>query len=792
MGKKIFKITDVSGGLNENSPRDINDNELAAANCIDLTIKGTIRAGVMMDTSASHTYQMPSTNGLHFTGEEGETDVYASDGFGLHLFTSQYVPGNTSGSISLAAWDGVIPTAQIGVGGSANATSVADSNDITPARLVAWAKGTSNAEANDITSGAGASTNDEIAELGIFKAGNGLGSAIFSAGPIGNNTCNHDKMKPVWYKAGGKYYACDGNLANSLNVNRACTGHTSYRFFGSIAASDYSVSKWTIGPAVLRLNSESVNTSAAANKIHADINSGYTTTANDGGITVNLDDSGTGLWDGDYYFYASVLYDNGLETNYIQLSGTALSCAGTSLALQLGARISSSVAPLGNDRIHGIRVYWSESDIAAPDGVASDIYLLCAYDFRKGVRLANQSDWMKVEFNDPVYEMDSTVLLTDPAEFKLFTYEDLHGYSVEDIPEYANPNQQDGAVRYTCAAVGSNNRAYIGNVMMADEAYADRIYYSEVGEYGVFPSSNYIDFPHSNSTITGLLSYADRIFVFSEDCVNVLNVAQTPFVESTYKEGGIFYSFSACVIPDGVACGNRNGLHIYQRGRWTNVFREKNILASNFKPVLGFDYASTNQLIYRDDEDDTDGYSLNLKTGAISELDSCFNADYSSNFETSKYTTEAGILHCARYTDIETNPATTARFSRTNSSAPMSFTTKQYDLTGPGNFKNIYKVSFAITGTADADMDTLEFLTDKSDQFRPLVTAKGGTTSANLGGSNPATANGYITVFFHNTYKAFVRGCRWIQLKVAGGSDITSAFEIGEILITYRDLGEKE
>ena len=55
MGKKIFKNTDVSGGLNENSPRDINDNELAAANCIDLTIKGTIREGVMMDTSSSHT-----------------------------------------------------------------------------------------------------------------------------------------------------------------------------------------------------------------------------------------------------------------------------------------------------------------------------------------------------------------------------------------------------------------------------------------------------------------------------------------------------------------------------------------------------------------------------------------------------------------------------------------------------------------------------------------------------------------------------------------------------------------
>ena len=77
MAKRIFKITDVSGGLSVHSPRDIKDNELSAANCVDVTIKGVMRPGIRMDTSFGTTYQMPTTNGLHFSAEEGETDSFA-------------------------------------------------------------------------------------------------------------------------------------------------------------------------------------------------------------------------------------------------------------------------------------------------------------------------------------------------------------------------------------------------------------------------------------------------------------------------------------------------------------------------------------------------------------------------------------------------------------------------------------------------------------------------------------------------------------------------------------------
>ena len=817
MAKRIFRISDLSGGINGNNPRDIKDNEVADANCINIRVKGQITPGVTMTASKY------DVNGLwaypkdedHFS-DMGVNSVMPKPGYGAYTFESEYKPPAAG-----IYWDGKYPTASIQAGGSGDFTKHVTHTTSLPVTRPLWTWAVQTVNATDAAHAA-VSGGDDIAEIGIGSVVNAINFdsptadpdiayAIFSAGPIGNNTCDVQYVRPLWYKAGERYYACDGRLANTLNVNRASTGLTQYRFFPFIAASDYTVAKWTIGPAVLTLDSDSVNATAAADKVHYNTGS-YTTTNDNGGVTVYLDDaSNEGLWNGSYYFYVSALYDNGLETNYIQLNATALAIANKSLEVRLGTKISSSVAPLGNDRIHGIRVYWSESDIAAPDGVASDVYLLATYDFRKGVRLANQSDWMKVEFNDPVYEMDSTIELNDPAEFQLFTYEELHGYSVEDIPEYTSIDDPGaGAVRYSTAVVGNDNRAYIGNVSIAGVLYEDRIYYSEIGEYGIFPSTNYIDFPHSNSRITALLSTGDRIFVFTNDGCQILNVSQKPFVESENTEAMAKEVYNCCLIPGGVAVANERGIHLYQRNKWINVWKERNLGALSQDSVLGYS-EDTEMLIARVGTaytvDAKGGYGVFIPTLAVTKLDYCFDADHDSNLFTIRSYPLAGVLAARDMTvpsDSGDDGGRIKYITETNTACPFEFTTKRYDFGMPGNFKNLYKIQFDIEN-GDADVGELRFKTNKSsNNWRQLVTAQGGSTNADLGGSNPSIADGVITVFPKQAHIAEARGFLWLQLKVASnlvvdsddeptdGVDVNSTFTINEIRIIYRNLGEKE
>ena len=66
MGKRIFKITDVSGGINENNARDIKDNELADANCIDVTVQGIIRPALSQVKENAY-YSAPDTTALDLT-----------------------------------------------------------------------------------------------------------------------------------------------------------------------------------------------------------------------------------------------------------------------------------------------------------------------------------------------------------------------------------------------------------------------------------------------------------------------------------------------------------------------------------------------------------------------------------------------------------------------------------------------------------------------------------------------------------------------------------------------------
>ena len=89
----------------------------------------------------------------------------------------------------------------------------------------------------------------------------------------------------------------------------------------------------------------------------------------------------------------------------------------------------------------------------------------------------------------------------------------------------------------------------------------------------------------------------------------------------------------------------------------------------------------------------------------------------------------------------------------------------------------------------------MRFKTNKSsNNWRQLVTAQGGATNADLGGSNPSIADGVITVFPKQAHIAEARGFLWLQLKVArvAGVDVNSTFTINEIRIIYRNLGEKE
>ena len=264
----------------------------------------------------------------------------------------------------------------------------------------------------------------------------------------------------------------------------------------------------------------------------------------------NLDITATGSdgsWDaGDYEFATSFIYDNTQESLLYKL-------VGDDITLTTGQGFSFYVYPCTeyNQRISGGRIY---TRLAGSNDAWT---MLCDIDMHKGCRISFDSEY------EGWYPFDLTITNTYYQENALVsnepnpdTYESINGFNSDNV---------DTLEAGYKTAVVANRMAYIGNVLYDGVKYEDAIFKSYVNRFDTFTLDRRLEILRGDGeSIIKLEEFADRILVFKEQTMYILNVSQEiEFLEAKYEFRGVKYPYQTVRTEYGVAWANEFGVYLY-------------------------------------------------------------------------------------------------------------------------------------------------------------------------------------------------------------------------------------
>ena len=287
---------------------------------------------------------------------------------------------------------------------------------------------------------------------------------------------------------------------------------------------------------------------------------------------------------GDYEFCATFIYDGKQESLIKKASGTKTLEAFKKICLKVYAPDNGTKRY--PRRVTGGRVYFRESESRDPWILLVDI------DIRRGARASlvdEYKGWIqdgdgeyRITENTTAGDRDFSTTASD-NHWVLFaqrpnidTYESINGYSPNDTKQIAFGKIGSG---YKTAVV-ANRRTFVANVLYDDNAtsssssntefqhYGDRIMFSEVGKYDLFPNFNFIDVVKGDGEdYVKLESYADRLLAYKQRTLQILNVSSPSpsnwFLETTIQEGGVTKPYSVCKGRGGVIWANKSGVYRY-------------------------------------------------------------------------------------------------------------------------------------------------------------------------------------------------------------------------------------
>ena len=105
-----------------------------------------------------------------------------------------------------------------------------------------------------------------------------------------------------------------------------------------------------------------------------------------------------------------------------------------------------------------------------------------------------------------------------------------------------------------------------GNISITQfEAYdGSLILKSTIGKEATFPDTQYIDLEFGGEVINVLESSGDRLLVFSDNKLSIINVAQDiEFIEATFDYYGVSKHRQVCKVGEGVAFVNSTGVYFF-------------------------------------------------------------------------------------------------------------------------------------------------------------------------------------------------------------------------------------
>ena len=475
--------------------------------------------------------------------------------------------------------------------------------------------------------------------------------------------------------------------------------------------------------------------------------------------------------------------DSGTNVN----EGAEFSNSDTTLTVQDGTQFAvNNVIKIDNEKMlvtaistHNLTVtrgYAGTTAAAHDDG--ADVYKIHLVTSDSKQTNATSSNAIAYEVKQPNLETYSLINGYDPEE-KEITFNGKTAYS------------------YKTSAV-ANQRTFVGNVLYKDSqgrtrAMGDRIQYTPVRKYDIFPQTYYLDVgTNDGDEIVKILEHHDKLLIFKKKSLYVLNIAAGSdaewYIENIFNDRGISNPAAVANTDDGVFFANKFGLFSYgylkigskQYDVELKVPKlSKSIKDSNWLSDMGDDGLTTmvgyipdkGQVIVvgQSDAQNSVGYLYDKTTSSLVSVDTSsvlFNQNL-SNF----------VIYDQELVTMSKNSsaALAKRYLNTKVANTIDLTTKQFDFDKPSINKRFYSV----------------FITYKQGGS---VVLKGGLDGASMtdiftgsGNENLLDSSSYVTEEF--VIDSSNRKGKSLQLQLSGACH--ADFELHDITVIGRALGAR-
>jgi len=517
--------------------------------------------------------------------------------------------------------------------------------------------------------------------------------------------------------------------------------------------------------------------------------------------TMAADDNST--WEAATYELAfSFIYDGVQESLLYQAvtpNHTFIVEDGEKVSIVVRAQKTS--ASVGYDeRISGGRVY------ARISGSDDAWFMLADIDMRLGVRSTFNS---KYTAWTTVSTTTTSTGSVDSLSQNIDTYENINGYSHKDS---SNSIGDDGEAYKT--SVVASRRAFIANVRRKDpytgelKTYADRIYYSQPGQFDTFPENNFVDVVIGDSeSYVALAVYADRLLAFKEKTLHIINISSGSdsswFIESKNKFMGVEQQSAITDTEFGPCWINDSGCYLYQgQGSPINLIGDKlqkiedRINKETWNSFVGptsmIGYVrSKKQLIIVKDAlglTDTSGdcYIYDFGTQSWTFASNLLPVDKTNHYVsfTNFIQDWNGDLVVGR-ADSDAGTVTYYKWSDTSvARTGLTLTTKDEDFGDLLHVKKVYKVYITYKSSVD-QLTPLEYSVDGTNSFSDFASGSNVSPAGDDSGDLDAGIAWGIGIFTPTSPVT----CQSVQFKVNPPSSGT--FDINDITIEYRIISKR-
>tara|TARA_A100001037_G_scaffold53095_1_gene45193 strand:+ start:17969 stop:20599 length:2631 start_codon:yes stop_codon:yes gene_type:complete len=495
-----------------------------------------------------------------------------------------------------------------------------------------------------------------------------------------------------------------------------------------------------------------------------------------------LGDSSVGLWNGQYKWYYSFVYDRTQEsrTRLFANQTNPLSFEDKILEINVHAKKHSSGWLIGSstysERPTGANIYYAEFDL---DGTPldNDKKLFLKVDFENGVKKPTGETfeaWGSALGNGA--RSHTEVQITNPP--LLDTFSTIAGYSEDS---------KLSKVIFGASTI-LNRRAYVGNVKVTDingktRIYSDRIYKSEPNGFDIFTEYGYIDVAiNDGESITALENFQDFILQFKEQTMYLINVTKDiEYLEDTYAYRGVWSESAVCKTTKGIAWVNDYGCFLFDgkqvidlltnkidRSEWTNLVGNK--------PLIGFKPLSQDLLVIGDYAD-SKAYNFNMITMSWQRISSNDGSAEDVLVEDDKHITNLqtkkdGTLRA--YQDSTTHNIKSFNINTASATNYIDIRTKDETLEDPAQFKTLKKVYITYKINDGSSIPTVHYTTNN---------ATG--TLRNFTQSFSNTSNVFTTLALTPATASEANNKHSFQIVIKGMAH--SSFVLNDINLVYRE-----